>query len=193
VSSGATGATAAASELALGLYVDSGFQATLGARRGLDKPGQQLAAGVTWRCWREEQIVAQGATPSATVATGAKHDVADGDRRVEAGLQQRHRTRARRRRVTAAAGNAAGHGELDGRRLRNGGSAITGYTATSSPGGRTATISGTTTTATVTGLTNGTAYTFTVTARQTPPGIGPASAASNSVTPVHGARRARRR
>lgn len=57
---------------------------------------------------------------------------------------------------------------------------ITGYTATSSPGGITAT--GTTSPITVTGLTINTAYTFTVTATNAT-GTGPASAASNSVTP----------
>jgi predicted outer membrane repeat protein len=62
----------------------------------------------------------------------------------------------------------------------NGGSAITGYTVTSSPGGITAT--GAASPITVNGLTNGTAYTFTVTATNSA-GIGPASAASNSVTP----------
>ena len=65
----------------------------------------------------------------------------------------------------------------------NGGSAITSYTATSSPGGLTGTLSqaggGT---ITVTGLTNGTAYNFTVTAT-TMAGTGMASASSNSVTP----------
>jgi len=62
----------------------------------------------------------------------------------------------------------------------NGGSPITGYTVTSSPGGITAT--GTASPITVTGLTNGTAYTFTVTATNAN-GTGPASSASNSVTP----------
>jgi uncharacterized protein (TIGR02145 family) len=66
----------------------------------------------------------------------------------------------------------------------NGGSAITSYTATSNPGGVTRTLnqpgSGS---FTVTPLTNGTAYTFTVTATN---GVGTslASAASNSVTPA---------
>jgi len=64
----------------------------------------------------------------------------------------------------------------------NGGSAITGYTVTASPGGRTATANGTTTTATVTGLSSGTVYTFTVKATNAV-GTGPASTASNAVTP----------
>jgi hypothetical protein len=63
----------------------------------------------------------------------------------------------------------------------NGGSPITSYTVTASPGGRTA--SGTASPLTVTGLTNGTAYTFAVTATNAV-GTGAASAASNSVTPA---------
>ncbi|MEQ6342500.1 MAG: fibronectin type III domain-containing protein [Gammaproteobacteria bacterium] len=63
----------------------------------------------------------------------------------------------------------------------NGGSAITGYTVTSSPGGITAIA--TAAPITVTGLTNGTAYTFTVTASNAV-GQSAASGASNSVTPA---------
>ncbi|MCW3173515.1 Ig-like domain-containing protein [Shewanella subflava] len=62
----------------------------------------------------------------------------------------------------------------------NGGVAITGYTMTSSPGGLTAT--GTGSPITVTGLTNGTAYTFSVTATNAI-GASSSSSASNSVTP----------
>lgn len=62
-----------------------------------------------------------------------------------------------------------------------GGSAITGYTATSSPGGFTGT--GASSPITVSGLTAGTAYTFTVTATNAN-GTSTASAASNSVTPA---------
>ena len=63
----------------------------------------------------------------------------------------------------------------------NGGSPITSYTATSNPGGFTG--SSTSSPLIVSGLTNGTSYTFTVTATNAV-GTGPASAASNSVTPA---------
>jgi hypothetical protein len=63
----------------------------------------------------------------------------------------------------------------------NGGAPITGYTVTASPGGATGT--GPTSPITVSGLTNGTAYTFTVTATNSA-GTSSASAASNSATPV---------
>jgi len=66
----------------------------------------------------------------------------------------------------------------------NGGNPITGYTVTSSPAGGTDLQAGTTaTTHTVTGLTNGTSYTFTVTANNGTFSSS-ASAASGSVVPV---------
>jgi hypothetical protein len=60
-----------------------------------------------------------------------------------------------------------------------GSAAITGYTATSNPGGLTGTAASSP--ISVSGLTGGTAYTFTVVATNGA-GTGPASAASNSVT-----------
>ena len=63
----------------------------------------------------------------------------------------------------------------------DGGAAITSYTVTSSPGGITAT--GSSSPITITGLTNGTSYTFTVTATNSA-GTGIASPASTSATPA---------
>lgn len=62
----------------------------------------------------------------------------------------------------------------------NGGAPVTGYTVTAAPGGQTCTTTGLT--CNVTGLIRFTPYTFTVTATNSV-GVGPASAASNSVTP----------
>jgi hypothetical protein len=64
----------------------------------------------------------------------------------------------------------------------NGGCPISSYTVTGSPGGS-ATVNGSSTSANVTGLTPGTSYTFTVTATNCV-GTGPASTASNAVTPL---------
>jgi len=81
--------------------------------------------------------------------------------------------------VTATAGNA--QAQVTFTAPASNGSAITGYAVTSNPGGITAT--GTASPIIVWGLTNGTAYTFTVTAANAA-GTGPASSASNSVTPA---------
>jgi RHS repeat-associated protein len=83
--------------------------------------------------------------------------------------------------VTATAGSLSA--TVSWSAASNGGSPITGYTVTSSPGSFTATVTGATT-ATVTGLTNGTAYTFTVTATNAI-GTSGASVPSTSVTPVY--------
>lgn len=65
----------------------------------------------------------------------------------------------------------------------DGGSAITSYTATASPGGATCTATAPATSCAVTGLTNGTAYTFAVTATNAV-GTGSPSSASAAATPL---------
>jgi hypothetical protein len=80
---------------------------------------------------------------------------------------------------TATAGDASA--DVSWSAPSDGGSPITNYVVTSS-GGQTVTVDGSTLTAHFTGLTNGTAYTFTVVARNAI-GDSPASPASNTVTP----------
>ena len=82
---------------------------------------------------------------------------------------------------TATAGN--GQATVSYTAGATGGSAITGFSGVSSPGGFTSSASSSGTPMTFTGLTNGTSYTFTVTATNAN-GTSVASSASNSVTPA---------
>jgi fibronectin type III domain protein len=82
--------------------------------------------------------------------------------------------------VTATAGNGGARVSW-GAPTANGGSPITRYTVTASPGGASCTTA--TTSCAVSGLKNGTAYTFTVTAANLL-GAGPSSSASNLITPT---------
>lgn len=102
------------------------------------------------------------------------------DYRIEASIGLRRGEPGAPRDVIASAGD----GQVDATwtaPLDDGLSPITSYTATASPGGRTCTTSGTS--CSISGLTNGTPHTVTVTATNAL-GTGPASAASNAVTPV---------
>ncbi len=85
----------------------------------------------------------------------------------------------------AIAGNASALVAFTGP-AANGGSAITSYTATSNPGGITGQCNAPCSSINVTGLSNGTSYTFTVTASNAA-GVGTMSVASNAVIPVSNA------
>ena len=82
--------------------------------------------------------------------------------------------------VHASAGN--GSAKVTWTAATPDGRPISGYTVTASPGGKQAKVGGTATSASVSGLTNGTRYSFTVTATNAF-GDSPASAPSNAVTP----------
>ena len=81
--------------------------------------------------------------------------------------------------VTAAAGNASATVAWNAPST-DGGSPVTGYTVTASPGGETAYTNATARSATIYGLTNGTAYTFTVKSTNI---VGSTSAAPVTATP----------
>jgi hypothetical protein len=70
VSSGSTGATAAPNELAIGFYADSGFDDTLTAGSGYS--GRvDVSPTADIEMFTEDAVVGQGATPAASVGTGA--------------------------------------------------------------------------------------------------------------------------
>jgi hypothetical protein len=134
----------------------------------------------------EDQVTGAGATPDASVGTGAETAWEMSTVVFKAGAQAPPTVPAAPAGVTATAGNQSAI--VSWTAPSNGGSAITSYTVTPSIGttAQTATVVAGTppvTTADVTGLTDGTAYTFTVRATN---GVatGPASAASGVITPV---------
>ena len=184
VASGAPAATSGPNELAVGFYTDSGFGDTL-------TPGTGYTARVTvaptgdMELLTEDQLVAGGATPNATVNTGANTYWLMTTITFKTGAITSPTAPAAPTAVTATPGNLAA--TVSWTAPANGGSPITSYTitpylGTTAQSPTSVTGSPPVTSATVSGLTNGTAYTFTVTATNAV-GTGPASAVSNSVTP----------
>ncbi len=185
VSSGATAATGAGTELALGFYSDSGFGDALTAGSGFTAR-TNISETSDIEILAEDQVTGAGATPDASVGTGVKTVWQMSTVVFKAGAQAPPTVPAAPTGVTATAGNRSAI--VSWTAPSNGGSAITSYTVTPYIGTtaqKATVVSGTppATTTNVTGLTNGTAYTFTVSATNGV-GTGSASAASGAVTPV---------
>ena len=183
VASGATPATTAGPELAIGFYVDSGFGDTLTPGTGWTGRVNVSPTG-DMELLTEDQIVNAAGTPNATIGTGPNtlwSAAALVLKSASGGLTAPGAPTG----VSAVAGNTSA--SVSWTAPSNGGSTITSYTITPSIGSTAQTPTTVTgnppaTTATITGLTNGTSYTFTVTATNGV-GTGPGSAPSNAVTP----------
>jgi hypothetical protein len=184
VSSGATAATSAGQELAIGFYADSGFGDALTPGAGFTGRVNVSPSGDA-ELLVEDQAVAAGATPSASAGTGASTVWLMDTVVLKSAASSQPTAPGAPTGVSATAGN--GSANVTWTAPSAGGSPITSYTVTPFIGSTAQTPVAVTgsppaTSATVTGLTNGTAYTFTVSATNAI-GNGPASAASNAVTP----------
>ena len=185
VSSGATAATGAANELAVGFYSDSGFGDTLSAGSGYTVR-TNISKTDDMEILAEDQVVGAGAKPSASAGTGAATAWEMATVVFKAGAQAPPSAPAAPTSVVATAGNQSA--VLTWSAPANNGSPLTSYTITpyiGSAAQATTVVTGSppVTTGTVSGLTNGTAYTFTVSATNGV-GTGPASASSNPITPA---------
>jgi hypothetical protein len=182
---GPTAATTAGNELAVGMYADSGWGTTLAADAGYASRVNVSPAGDMEFVVEDAVVASSGTTPRATVQT-ASGDIWLMDVVVfKPGTAPPPTVPGAPTGVTATAGNTSA--TVSWTAPSNGGSAITSYTVTPYVGSAaqtTVTVAGSppATTTTVLGLTNGTTYTFTVTATNAV-GTGPASTASNAVTP----------
>jgi Domain of unknown function (DUF1929)/Fibronectin type III domain len=186
VSSGATQPTTGANELAIGFYLDSGFGDKLGGGSGFSTRANVSPEGDV-ELFAEDAVVASGATPNPTFATGAATTWLASTVVLEAGGEAAPPTLpSAPTAVSATAGSSSA--TVTWTPPANGGSPITSYTVTPYIGSTAqtpTTITGSppTPAANIGGLTNGTTYTFKVSATNAV-GTGPLSEASNSVTPT---------
>ncbi len=185
VSSGATQPTSTANELAIGFYLDSGFGDKLAGGTGYTTRAN-VSPDENIELLAQDAVVGAGATPNPTFSTGADTTWLTSTVVLVAGESGPATLPGTPTAVDATAGN--GNATLTWTAPANGNSPITSYTVTPYIGSTaqtpsTVTGSPATPSATVSGLTNGTTYTFTVTATNSV-GAGPVSAASNPVTPL---------
>ncbi len=210
VSSGPTAATSGDDELAIGFYSDSGFNDDPTPGAGFTTRAE-IASNNTMELLSEDQVVPTGATPAATVGTGANTTWEMATVVFTSGGSSAAQTMAAAREdvvaspgdgVTPAGAAATGvptspravHAVAGDHSARvtwtapKQGVPVPLYTVTPYRGGEAlapTVVSGNpaATTANVTGLTDGVAYTFKVTATNAE-GSGPPSAASRPVTPT---------
>ena len=184
IASGATAALTTNNTLVLGLYVDSGFDATVTTDAAYTQRVNNTPQGLSLVV--EDRILSSGATPNATVRTGANTVWLMATLALKSAAGSAPTAPAAPTGVTATAGNQTA--TITWAAPSDGGSPITSYTITPYIGATAqtpTTITGTppATNTTINGLTNGTAYTFRVTATNAI-GTSTASAASNSITPT---------
>jgi hypothetical protein len=184
VASGPTAATSTAGDMAIGMYVDSGFGDSLTGGAGWTQRANVSNDSNIELLSEDQSLTSAGATPNATVGTGANTvwlmaTVAFAPASNSATAPDAPTG------VTATPGD--GTATVSWTAPNNGGSGISSYTVTPYIGSvaqTPTTVSGSPlwTNTTISGLTDGTAYTFTVTATNSI-GTGPPSSSSSPVTP----------
>ena len=127
VSSGPTAATSAGNELAIGFYSDSGFGDTLTAGSGYTARTNISGTG-DMELLAEDQVVTAGATPAASVSTGARTVWEMATVVFKAGSQAPPTTPGAPTGVSATAGDKSA--KVTWTAPDNGGSPITSYTVT---------------------------------------------------------------
>jgi Domain of unknown function (DUF1929)/Fibronectin type III domain/Glyoxal oxidase N-terminus len=186
VSSGATAASTAAGQLAMGFYADSGFGATLAGDPGFALRANVSPTGDMEMLVQDRVLPAAGTTANPTTSTGANVPWLAATIIFKTSAPAAPSAPNPPAGVTAAPGN--GQATVSWTAPYDGGSTITKYAVTPYIGASAQTPTVVTgnppsPTATVTGLVNGTSYTFTVTATNAN-GTSAPSTASNAVTPT---------
>ena len=183
VSSGATAATTAGNELAVGFYGDSGFGDTVTSATGYTQRVNTSPTSTAMDQMVEDQVVGAGAKPNASAGTGAKTPWLMDTVVFKAAPSGPPQAPSAPTGVSATPGNQSA--TVNWTAPSDGGSPITSYTVTPYVGSNAqnpTTVPGSSTSATVNSLTNGTTYTFHVSATNAV-GTGPDSAPSNAVVP----------